>query len=142
MNEQVLDISEALQVMTDEIRNMRKTIESQYSEICRFNRKTDRLNAELHKRNKKIEELEETLDKCEIPKQGFRQQQYTTVEGRHKEQDHPPHKVTPQTNRKESGRATGTQRDLSCDDRHCESVTILGYPCFILSMDITCAPFH
>ena len=67
MDEQVTDISEELQVMADGIRNMRTTIESQYSEICQLNRKIDKLNAELHKRNKKIEELEEKLAKYESP---------------------------------------------------------------------------
>lgn len=53
--------------MADEMRKMRKTIESQYAEICQLNRNIDKLNADLHKRNKRIEELEEKLAKYESP---------------------------------------------------------------------------
>lgn len=67
MDKHVTDISESLQVMADEMRQMRKTIESQHSEICQLNRNIDKLNSELRKRNKRIEELECKLAKYESP---------------------------------------------------------------------------
>ena len=67
MNEKVTDISEALQTMTEEMRLMRETIDSQHSDICQLNRNIDRLNAELHKRDKEIEDLKDKLSKYETP---------------------------------------------------------------------------
>ena len=67
VNEKVTDISEALLVMTDEMRLMRETIDSQHSDICQLSRNIDRLNAELRKRDKRIEELEAQLAKYETP---------------------------------------------------------------------------
>ena len=67
VNEKVTDISEALLVMTDEMRLMRETIDSQHSDICQLNRNIERLNAELRKRDKRIEELEAQLAKYETP---------------------------------------------------------------------------
>ena len=67
MNEKVTDISEALLAMTDEMRLMRETIDSQHSDICQLNRNIDRLNAELHKRDKEIQDLKEKLAKYESP---------------------------------------------------------------------------
>ena len=58
VNEKVTDISDALQTMADEMRLMRETIASQHSDICQLNRNIDRLNADLRKRDKRIEELE------------------------------------------------------------------------------------
>ena len=67
VNQKVTDISEALQAMTDEMRLMRETIASQHSEICQLNRNIDRLNADLRKRDKRIEDLEARLAKYEAP---------------------------------------------------------------------------
>ena len=67
VNEKVTDISEALLVMTDEMRLMRETIDSQHSEICQLNRNVEHLHVELHKRDKRIEELEAKLAKYEAP---------------------------------------------------------------------------
>ena len=67
VNEKVTDISEALLTMTEEMRLMRETIDSQHSDICGLNRNIDRLNAELHKRDKRIEELEKKLSAYESP---------------------------------------------------------------------------
>ena len=67
VNEKVTDISEALLVMTDEMRLMRETIDSQHSEICQLNRNVECLHVELHKRDKRIEELETKLAKYEAP---------------------------------------------------------------------------
>ena len=68
VNEKVTDISEALLTMTEEMRLMRETIDSQHADICQLNRKVDRLNAELHKRDKEIQELKDKLAKYEAPK--------------------------------------------------------------------------
>ena len=67
VNEKVTDISDALQAMTEEMRLMRETIASQHSDICQLNRNIDRLNADLRKRDKRIEELEAKLAKYESP---------------------------------------------------------------------------
>ena len=67
MNEKVTDISDALQTMADEMRLMRETIASQHSDICQLNRNIDRLNADLRKRDKRIEELETELAKYKTP---------------------------------------------------------------------------
>ena len=53
--------------MTDEMRLMRETIASQHSDICQLNRNIDRLNADLRKRDKEIEELKARLAKYEAP---------------------------------------------------------------------------
>jgi len=58
VNEKVTDISEALLTMTEEMRLMRETIDSQHADICQLNRNIDRFNADLRKRDKRIEELE------------------------------------------------------------------------------------
>ena len=67
VNEKVTDISDALQTMADEMRVMRETIASQHSDICQLNRNIDRLNADLRKRDKRIEELETELAKYKTP---------------------------------------------------------------------------
>mgnify|MGYP002626987309 FL=1 len=67
VNEKVTDISEALLTMTEEMRLMRETIDSQHSDICQLNRNIDRLNVELHKRDKEIQDLEDKLAKYEAP---------------------------------------------------------------------------
>ena len=67
VNQKVTDISEALQAMADEMRLMRETIASQHSEICRLSRLVESNNVELHKRDKRIEELETKLAKYEAP---------------------------------------------------------------------------
>ncbi len=67
VKEQVTDISEALQTMTEGMRLMRKTIASQHLDICKLNRNIDKLNADLRKRDKQIEELKARLAKYEKP---------------------------------------------------------------------------
>ena len=67
VNEKVTDISDVLQTMADEMRLMRETIASQHSDICQLNRNIDRLNAELRKRDKRIEELETELARYKTP---------------------------------------------------------------------------
>ena len=67
MNEKVTDIPEALLTMTEEMRLMRETIDSQHADICQLNRNIDRLNADLRKRDKQIEELKAMLAKYETP---------------------------------------------------------------------------
>lgn len=67
VNQKVTDILKVLSSMSDEMRLMRETIASQYSEICRLNRNIGRLNAELHSRDKRIAELQERLAKHEVP---------------------------------------------------------------------------
>ena len=67
VNQKVTDISEMLQAMADEMRLMRETIVLQHSDICRLNRNIDRLNADLRKRDKQIEELKARLAKYEAP---------------------------------------------------------------------------
>jgi transposase len=67
VNEKVTDISEALLTMTEEMRLMRETIDSQHSEICRLSRLVESNHVELHKRDKRIEELEAKLAKYEAP---------------------------------------------------------------------------
>ena len=67
VNQKVTDISDALQTMTEEMRLMRETIDSQHADICQLNRNIDRLNADLRKRDKRIEELETRLAKYEAP---------------------------------------------------------------------------
>ena len=53
--------------MTEEMRSMRETIDSQHAEICRLSRLVESNNVELHKRDKRIEELEAKLSKYETP---------------------------------------------------------------------------
>ncbi|MBO6018487.1 MAG: IS66 family transposase [Prevotella sp.] len=53
--------------MTEEMRLMRETIDSQHSEICRLSRLVESNHVELHKRGKRIEELEAKLAKYEAP---------------------------------------------------------------------------
>ena len=67
VNEKVTDILEALLSMTEEMRLMRETIDSQHSDICQLNRNIDRLNVELHKRDKEIQDLKDKLAKYESP---------------------------------------------------------------------------
>ena len=67
VNEKVTDIPEALLTMTEEMRLMRETIDSQHADICQLNRNIDRLNADLRKRDKQIEELKARLAKYETP---------------------------------------------------------------------------
>lgn len=67
MKQNVTDISDALQAMVNEMRVMRETIASQHSDICNLNRNIDKLNADLRKRDKRIEELEAKLAKYESP---------------------------------------------------------------------------
>ena len=67
VNEKVTDISEALLTMTEEMRLMRETIDSQHADICQLNRNIDRLTADLRKRDKRIKELEAKLARYETP---------------------------------------------------------------------------
>ena len=53
--------------MADEMRLMRETIASQHFEICRLSRLVESNNVELHKRDKRIEELEAKLAQYEAP---------------------------------------------------------------------------
>ena len=57
--QKVTDISKILQAMTEEMRLMRETIDSQHSEICNRNRNAEALHKEIRnvrKGNKKIRE--------------------------------------------------------------------------------------
>ena len=67
MNEDGSDISTALLELTDEIRRLNGQVASQHSEICSLNRNIDKLNHELRKRDKRIEELTAKLAKYESP---------------------------------------------------------------------------
>ena len=67
VNQKVVDISDALQTLLNEMRLMHETIVSQHSDICQLNRNIDRLNADLRKRDKQIEELKTRLAKYEAP---------------------------------------------------------------------------
>ena len=67
VNEKITDISEVLLTMTEEMRLMRETIDSQHADICQLNRNIDRLNADLRKRDRQIEELKARLAKYETP---------------------------------------------------------------------------
>ena len=67
VNQKVMDISDVLQTLLDEMRLMRETIVSQHSDLCQLNRNIDRLNADLRKRDKQIEELKTRLAKYEAP---------------------------------------------------------------------------
>ena len=67
MNEKVTDISKALLSMTEEMRLMRETIDSQHSEICRLSRLVESNHVELHKRDKEIQDLKDRLAKYETP---------------------------------------------------------------------------
>lgn len=58
MEGNVSDISEALSVLTEELRMLRASNDAQYAEICRLTRLVESLNAEIRKRDKKIEELQ------------------------------------------------------------------------------------
>lgn len=53
--------------MTEHLRSLRETINSQHREICSLNRNIDKLNHELRKRDKRIEELTAKLAKYESP---------------------------------------------------------------------------
>lgn len=46
---------------------MRETIDSQHADICQLNRNIDRLNADLRKRDKEIQDLKDRLAKYEAP---------------------------------------------------------------------------
>ena len=67
VNEKVTDISEALLTMTDEMRLMRETIDSQHAEICNLNRNTEALRQEICCLKKENEALREQLAKYETP---------------------------------------------------------------------------
>ena len=67
VNEKVTDISEALLTMTDEMRLMRETIDSQHAEICNLNRNTEALRQEIRCLKKENEALREQLAKYETP---------------------------------------------------------------------------
>lgn len=53
--------------MAEEMRLMRETIDSQHADICQLNRNIDRLNADLRKRDKEIQDLKDRLAKYEAP---------------------------------------------------------------------------
>ena len=67
VNQKVTDISEVLHSMKEDMRLMRETIASQHSEICRLSRLVESHNVELHKRDRRIEELEAELAKYKAP---------------------------------------------------------------------------
>ena len=67
MEGNVSDISEALSVLTEELRMLRASNDAQYAEICRLTRLVESLNAEIRKRDKKIEELQDRLSKHDAP---------------------------------------------------------------------------
>ena len=67
MNEKVTDISEALLTMTEEMRLMRETINSQHAEICNLNRNTEALHKEIRNLKKENESLRTQLAKYESP---------------------------------------------------------------------------
>jgi cell division protein FtsB len=53
--------------MTDEMRLMRETIDSQYTEICNLNRNTEALHQEIRNLKKENDALREQLAKYETP---------------------------------------------------------------------------
>ena len=67
VNEKVTDISEALLTMTEEMRLMRETIDSQHVEICNLNRNAEALRQEIRSLKKENEKLREQLAKYETP---------------------------------------------------------------------------
>lgn len=67
MNQKVTDISESLLKMADEMQLMRKTIDSQHTQICQLNRNIEKLNKELRLRDRNIEDLRERLSHYENP---------------------------------------------------------------------------
>lgn len=58
--------------MAEEMRLMRETIDSQHADICQLNRNIDRLNADLRKRDKEIQDLKDRLAKYEAPDKNSR----------------------------------------------------------------------
>ena len=67
VNEKVTDISEALLTMTEEMRLMRETIDSQHAEICNLTRNTEALHQEIRSLKKENDALREQLAKYETP---------------------------------------------------------------------------
>ena len=67
VNKKVAYISEALLTMTEEMRLMRETIDSQHREICNLNRHTEALRQEIRCLKKENETLRERLAKYETP---------------------------------------------------------------------------
>ena len=61
------DIAPMLAEMTEHLRSLRETVNSQHSEICSLNRNIDKLNRELRKLRKENGELKEKLAKYESP---------------------------------------------------------------------------
>ena len=67
VNEKVTDISEVLLTMTEEMRLMRETIDSQHAEICNLNRNAEALRQEIRSLKKENEKLREQLARYETP---------------------------------------------------------------------------
>ena len=67
VNEKVTDISEALLTMTEEMRLMRETIDSQHAEICNLNRNTEALHQEIRNLKEENKTLRDELAKYEKP---------------------------------------------------------------------------
>ncbi len=67
VNQNIMDISEVLQTTIVEMRSIREKIASQQAVIYQQNRTIDKLNADVHKLNKLIEELKTRLSKYEMP---------------------------------------------------------------------------
>ncbi|MFS6554149.1 transposase, partial [Parabacteroides distasonis] len=67
VNKKVTDISEALQTMTEDMRLMRETIDSQHAEICNLNRNIEALHKEIRNLKKENKMLRDELAKYERP---------------------------------------------------------------------------
>ena len=67
MKEKITDISDVLKSMMDEMQLIGETIDSSNAKICRWNLNIDKLNADLRKCDKRVEELETRLVKYETP---------------------------------------------------------------------------
>ena len=108
MNQEVIDISETLRSMADEMRLMRETIASQHTEICRLNRVADKLKADLRSRDKEIRELKEKLAKYEKPGKDSSWQQYPSFKGESESRSHTPHQDASQVYEQEARRSSGS----------------------------------
>ena len=65
MKEQVTDISEVLQEMTEEMRLLRETVNRQYAENVKLNRNINALNLQIRKKDTELTKLREHLAKYE-----------------------------------------------------------------------------
>ena len=67
MNEQVVDISETLKYLSNELNSMRQTVDSQHAEICKLNRKVAAQSKEIRTLKKENSSLRKRLSKYEQP---------------------------------------------------------------------------